>query len=1667
MAGRDIAHGEISIGVDLDRVGAELRAAEAQFQRTMANIDRMKAEAEVGLDTSELDRRIAYVKAKIRELESLDPEVEVDIDKKQLEKDLAELKAQLADLNQDKVEIKVRADELKNAKKLAEDLERRQDASNKRLSEYAKIQRGIIADQRKLAVEHQKALDMDRRRTAQMQSEFMQMQRWHQQALDMEERRLEVARQAAITQQRAITEDRRRFDQEMESEGRLQMIARQRETAEARAAEAEQAAMRTRLGQQQQAIDMDRRRTVEVEDLRLKYIKLHDEFERGQKFELFDFLGDEGARARFGKTVAELEKARARLKELGESDDDLRRLAKASDNAGSRLRTMMSSLGSVRLQMGFFSATLRQTATGFTILGPIIFALAGQIASLIGVLGTGLTGALAVGVAGLAGFGTTALGIGLIMKPLIGDLQDAMKASNSYGDAVRKYGKGSEQAATAQDKLNKTLGDVGPKTKAAFQSLGSISDRWGKLTSSARPMFFDAMATGITAVNRLMPTFARESVKAFGTGSREAKKWFNLVSSPAAASGLQQIMSNFTSAVPDLSAGFRSIASMLGRISLSASKMLPSLTSGFKTWANNLEDSVGGGDKLDSNLNRLVNHMRQIGHFAQSAGRMLAAFFNAGANEGASLLGTLTNIFNRWTSWMNSASGQDSLAQFFSEANSIGSQFVGTLAQLGVALFEFSSAFAPLSQGAVAFLNAITKVVAAVMGLKGAQTVVTALGGALAGAFVASKFMAAASAIGAIVTALRTLSAGSMVMSIASMTNPIIGIAAIVGGAVAALSLLGGSADKVASSLNATAAAARGVKEAISSMAGNDINAAQAGLELSAATEAKKAAQEGYNKAVDKFGKKSPQAAAAERALTEATVRRQSAVVNMNAAIKQSGDNYEQAYKKASNAIDTASESLATNRQRIKDWKSEVEDQGMDWSDDMQKNRSSIQAATAEGDEYVQALKDINAEKKRLAKNTALVEKLNNRQALSDLNTARAQKGLSGTLQNVGKAWRDIRTSLGYLDNGQKIDRTFESMQAKPKQLSSMIQLTNSLDKMGKLKDAGKIIVNAKGVDEALAKLRKLNKTSKTLVEADVKTDKANREIQSLGKGKTATINAKADTRQARQQMSQLSGKQLAARITIRGNNADAMSKLTQVQRVRLKEKLLRMNASPAAVLAAISIINNKKIPEKLAKFKADSSDAESADRKVQGFRDKTVRVNTTADLSGAQAAQSAINSIPNTSYKDVITRYSSQGTPGRASGGPVVGSRATTRAEDRRNANTADQANTRRNRPGLYKRPTLLVGEERQDEWVIASNPAYRSANEAFLSDAAANFGYRLEPIEMARKGKNPAAAYAKRRTGYVKYNKKAELGGYSYDFITAKIDELSNMSSNRETERNADLDRGVPAKKARPGLEAVLNPLQAIRDKWYDQLAYNLRKRANAAAKSATKNRRQIPKLSKQIKAAANRVKEIRGRKPDSDKDRRDKENDLTKAQNALQKLRDQRSKAKQLFGSRGDTAGSLWRELQGLTQDRYALKNRIQAIKDSEKSRQEQSSGGSDSTPMGVQLGQLDKSRYDVWQQFAGNMVSPGSIPGSALPGGPTGSTGSSAGPVGATPPSSPSFYSSPAASGAFPSVGAAASGGSGSGGGNTTTVNLTNHFTEPPPDPHSFSKQLGWEAGSLLG
>src|SRR5512146_976672 len=432
------------------------------------------------------------------------------------------------------------------------------------------------------------------------------------------------------------------------------------------------------------------------------------------------------------RVASEADYVKHRIEQLGGS---VEHLDPQIGRNTSMLDRWLSRLGDTSVRIGPITTSIKGLATGLGLLGPLVFELGGGLVSLVGTLGEGLVGAATVGAGALGGLATSALGVGLIIKPMVSEFKEVTKASTALHSAVLKYGKGSEQAKTAQERLNNELHGVSPIAKDAFKSYGGLKDRWRELTKAARPAVFTAFGESLETVQSLLPAFASESTKTTQVAAKAWDGWMKSRRSSEAKKLRGAIMSDFRASIPGLSSGIGSLVALLGRLSAAGAHFLPGLSNGFAEWANNLERAVGGGQRLQSDVGRLVNQMQDFGHLTQHTGSLLVHIFDASANSGDGLVRSLDKVIQRRDRWTQSASGKAGLNEFFSDSKTATEDFGSSIAHMTKLLFEFSRATAPVANGLLKVVTWIGDIVSAADGLVGVKEIFQGIGIVLAGLF--------------------------------------------------------------------------------------------------------------------------------------------------------------------------------------------------------------------------------------------------------------------------------------------------------------------------------------------------------------------------------------------------------------------------------------------------------------------------------------------------------------------------------------------------------------------------------------------------------------------------------------------------------------------------------------------------------------------------------------------------------------------------------------------------------------------------------------------------------------------------------------------------------------------------------------------------------------------
>lgn len=1298
---------------------------------------RVVVEADTGLADAAFKKLQADAARAMDAIGRQSASAKVDMDKRPFERGAAEIESEMAALNKEKVEIEVKTTRTAEDKKALNDLRK----SLKELGAQKKsigAEKGLFDQDANSLKDLNKQRDISARKQAQMSKNYLTEQK----AI---EANAKAAERAAAQRARAAEQEERQVRQMGLMQGRA----------------AEEDAKRTEQGLK----DVER-----LSKARKDYGKVLGDLQR-----LETKTGRPGGIFRSGSETRDLDVAKSKveglareIEHLGGSVDDIDPSMEKNQGVLSR---WVSGLSGVAVRVGPITASLKQLVAGAVVLGPVLTGLLGGLTSVVGVLGAGLAGAGAVGAAGFAGFAASAVGVGLVIKPLVSQFSEAKKASEALSKAEIKYGKNSKQVKTAQEQLNHTLAGVSPVARSAFKSYGQIGTEWANLTKTAKPAVFNAFGQGLKTVQDLLPEFAKESVATTKVAGKAFEGWVKSLRSSEAKKLLGEVMSNFRGSIPGVASGLASISAAFGRITASASKLLPGLSKGFAGWANGIEKSVGGGKDLDATISRLVGDMQDIGHLAQSSGSLLVHLFDTSSESGDDLVQTLTHVTERWDNFVQSASGQRSLKNFFSESAEETKEFFSVLGGLVKILFQIGRAGAPISAGFLKVITVIGNLVSAATELVPLKGILEGVGGALAAIWVKNKATALATGIQDVARALYTMAAGEEAVTAAQSTTAgglLLGKsgvktaakdaetlgaeAAVTGGA---LEETAGSAGLLSAALapevlipagaigalvylattlegpksafeEAAEAAATARKKFHQGISGfvkdgseyNKVLGSEAGLNKVAA-----AAREGLVTAQKKYGAVSKEALAAQEKLSkvesEQTATAYKAGLSRTQQVAQARDivkaaNEEvHAREKGVHAVKEANQSIANG---------------------------SADNNTAFGNPNEAAQVAFAVHKLSLARAEAAAAAA--KMVVANIPLMRQQKELSPLTEANVTGLRKLSQTIGAAAT-KKIGSF-----VRPQDVAEITKLGNKLTGLGRGPEVKSISVKSQGADQTIAKLNRLQKQT-----AKVEGARASVKVDANDTGAQRTL--KAVTRESQR----LTGSKATIHILGNADNAEQaitrlLSHLHSVLNNNYKAELKAEDKSGAAASAFHHNLQRAATGKYQAKLTAVNQAANIANKAEQEakkfssghYQAKLTAVNQAAPIISAAIAElEAYNG--KTAKSTITTEHVTVNTTrggGHYAGGPsTYGNYAmgATSLEIERARARAEKETLKDGRGGgVIRKPTMLVGEQSPtyNEYVITENPAFRTSNRRYVTEAAGSLGMETVPAYAKGKGSN-----------------------------------------------------------------------------------------------------------------------------------------------------------------------------------------------------------------------------------------------------------------------------------------------------------------------------------------
>lgn len=1320
-----IAAAEIYVGVRDDEALANLRRIQAQFDRTMDDIDRTEAEATVGANLAPLKDDLANAKRMLRQLEAEEAELGVEIsdaDKARFKKDIAEAKRLIKVLDGEvaTVEIEVHGEKeaLAAQERIRKATQDRFDAEEKLLNDLEKTREAAA-----------------RRETARVNREARVRESLNRQRV----RELATAEREAYARQRELQSIPKLEQAYVGLQRRLEQIGR----ARSRARGDKEALFYIDVEERTILADIERMRAeiqaiagrdpIEI-PVRAKMARHWGEMLRGDIIQhQGNWMAVSGAiGVRMGNRMRDgwRDGLNRGLSRVGIDAAKAVGGAVASNLAmfGSRITHAAAGLADSTIRLGPFTTTIRKAVIGLSLFAPILLDVVGALGALTGSIGSATLGLGALGTAVVGGGIPVMLGMGIVIKQVASEFSNVMKAQKAYDDALRKGN--TELAATKMKELKAVMGNVSKETVRNIGLARKLNDRWKEATEPARAAAFTTIGKAIRMASDLMPEFAARTNTAMQTAGRSINQWMDRLSSAGGRSALFEMMDNFNIALGPVLDGLGDIAAYLGRVGQIASRFLPGMANDFATWAHNL-NSVDT-TALEGKVGRVISSLKALGRFLMAGGRLLKAFFGAGVESGDHFLDTMTKAMNGWTEWMNTAEGQTSLKSFFAESVEGARTLWNTLQPLVTSFVRWAANVAPFARAFFDGAAAVGNLVAEFLRLTGLSGPLSALVTTLGALWAWGKIRTAAAAMQGFIGGLtgvaaaeNTVAASAGRATVALNAQTVAAERAALAGRAAAVSGAAGTAMSAGGVLlpGRAAAAAGGVAAAASASKWARLGTAVNGASL--AMLGMKAATAGWigagALAVYGLYKLSKGASETEAALEE---------VN-----------------KAAEASDKSFADLATVSATTDDLALALESSGLG----IKQLRQSLNGLTKGSLEYKIVMNQIKQqEKARAAQAQELINQMNeeNRLRTNGVESARlenrnARDNVKLMKERLDRAKELVKQGYGGDTRGAMEDynnalkrQNQAHRHLRDAQALATLSTLNQGRAMAKLEP---IAQNAARAFRTLEKAGGKQLATKISLKYDdpgkaARVGQAAARALKQGAGRGTVMKIVADSRSAEEAIRRLNRARISPkelRIIAKGGD-DALRELQKIVGVKLAPKVQRIIGSDEDARSKIKKLIGLGIPPKVAKMLGDNDDALDKARQANNTVLKTLSQVIRRTISNPSNLFSNLAGITQPIYRKIVNR---------ADGGMFAGGGNTAQAlqsgalpderKQQRAARTAELSGVGQAISQKVNRPRFLVGEEATPEFVVSTNPKYRQRNQKYAAMAARAVG--LDVIDAA----------------------------------------------------------------------------------------------------------------------------------------------------------------------------------------------------------------------------------------------------------------------------------------------------------------------------------------------
>lgn len=335
-------------------------------------------------------------------------------------------------------------------------------------------------------------------------------------------------------------------------------------------------------------------------------------------------------------------------------------------------RGASSTLGQALTQQGSAIARIGSVASGLVgalvPIGPSLAGVAAGALAVAGAVGQASTAALAAGgVFAALGQGFAAVQVGSA------GVSDAITAQAAAQQELAATG---AISTATQEQLTAAMDALAPAARNVVAVVGELTPAWAAFQNSVQQELFQGLATELGELSGAILPALTTNLSATAAILNDAAQGFSqfIVSGGGAAqlnaimAGLNDTLAALLPAIGSVGAGLLTLFEGSIGASTQLATSISDVTAGFAGWAEGVVQSGALSDALDLALST----MGTLVGIVTNLGSILVSVFSAGVDEGASLLSAFEAATGQLAAFLQTASAQAGLQQFYDLITQVG-----------------------------------------------------------------------------------------------------------------------------------------------------------------------------------------------------------------------------------------------------------------------------------------------------------------------------------------------------------------------------------------------------------------------------------------------------------------------------------------------------------------------------------------------------------------------------------------------------------------------------------------------------------------------------------------------------------------------------------------------------------------------------------------------------------------------------------------------------------------------------------------------------------------------------------------------------------------------------------------------------------------------------------